>query len=126
MKENKKIMMPLIFAILTLIALVSGATFAYYTVETQNNYKTIKANVSASEVGSVAISSGPSLSLELTRPLLMKFETDKTYIATSNGAPVEEQNDKQVIATAQVTGPGTFTCNYMKLFKVVRINQLEN
>lgn len=111
MKMNQKILFPSIIAIITLIILVSGATYAYMTVSTVNNSKTITGTATYPPMGAVAISSGTNLSLQLTRPLLMKMDTNKTYYATTNGTPSETQT-APAIGVITVTGPGTFTCYY--------------
>lgn len=112
MKNNKELIMPSIIAIVSLFVVIIGATYAYYTVSTSNAFRTTNLGASLPEIGSVAIANGKNLSLNLTRPGMMQTSTDKVYYATENGTPVESQPTPPVIATATVTGNGTFTCTY--------------
>ena len=112
MNNNKKILLPSIIAIVALLTLVIGATFAYISVESVDKSQTTTGSATFPAMGAVAIANGPNLSLVLTRPLLMNAGEDKTYYATTNGVPTESQTEKPAIGTITVTGPGTFTCHF--------------
>ena len=98
--EKKKILLPTVIAVVTLIALVVGATYAYFSVATTNNFGTRTVTASAADVGSVALVAGSNLSMSLTAADMMNKGSETTTLTTAN------------IATASVTGAGTFTCNY--------------
>ena len=40
MKENKKVIVPIILGVFALVVLVIGATYAYFTVSAPNNFGT--------------------------------------------------------------------------------------
>jgi len=109
--EMKKIIIPMVVAIATVILLTVGATYAYFAVGT--SYESYTTNITAStpSVGSVALNAGTSLSMNLTRAQMMLQSNDVTYYATSNGTPQTTSNPIN-IATTKVTGAGTFTCDY--------------
>ncbi len=112
MKINKNTLVPSIIAVVSLFALVIGATYAYYTVQKIDNSKTTTLGASLQEIGSVAIASGQNLSLNLTRPGMMQTADDKIYYATPDGNPVENQPSAPNIGIATVTGNGNFICDY--------------
>ena len=109
-QRNKKIIVPLIMAVFTMLILAVGATYAYISVTANNNFGTQTIKGTIPPIGSVALSKGQSLSMEVTRQGMMK-ENPKTYYATSTGIS-DSDSSMQTISTAQVTGEGTFTCDY--------------
>ncbi len=111
MKINKNILMPSIIAIITLLILVAGATYAYYNVQFVDSSRTVTGTATFPAMGSVAIASGSNLSLNLTRPLLMKLGRDETYYATTDGTPTTTASSP-TIGTVTVVGNGTFSCDY--------------
>ncbi len=108
--ETKKILAPTIVAIVTLVVLTVGATYAYFMVGTTNNFSTRTAQATTPEVGSVALSSGSNLTMSLTAADMMKKGTDTTYYASASGKTTTATT--ATIGTAKVTGAGTFTCTY--------------
>ena len=110
MENSKKIIVPTIVAIVTLVMLTVGATYAYFTVSSTNNFGTKTITATTPEVGSVALSTGSNLSMTLTAAQMMKQSSDVTYYASASGATTTATTAN--IGTATVTGAGTFTCNY--------------
>ena len=108
--EKKKILLPTVIAVVTLIALVVGATYAYFSVATTNNFGTRTVTASAADVGSVALVAGSNLSMSLTAADMMNKGSDTIYYASASGKTTTLTTAN--IATASVTGAGTFTCNY--------------
>ena len=108
--DVKKTLAFTIIAVSTLVVLVVGATYAYFSVTGTNNYGTKTITASAPSVGSVALASGSNLTMALTRAQMMKKSADTTYYASASGATTTATT--ATIATATVTGAGTFTCNY--------------
>jgi len=108
--EAKKILVPTIIAVVTLVMLVVGATYAYFSVGTDNNFGTRTIQASAAEVGSVALATGSNLTMNLTAAQMMKSEGGSTYYASASGTT--ETATTATIGTATVTGAGTFTCTY--------------
>ncbi len=111
-KSNKKMLFYTILIIGLLIVLVTGATYAYFNVPFTRATETVKAIVEGPPDGSVVITSGEVLSLNMERAGMMQQDADKTFYATTNGKPVEEQEEKPVVATATAIGSYTFNCDY--------------
>ena len=109
-KKDKKTLITMIIGVVALILLVIGATYAYFTVTNNNNFgtKTITANIP--DMGSVALTSGEALTLNMTRALMME-DAKGVYYATPSGVPSTTLTETD-IATATVTGVGTFDCDY--------------
>ena len=109
-KVKKQVVMPTIIAVAALVSLVVGATYAYFSVSGTNSYGTKTITAEAAQVGSVALTSGSNLTLNLTRAQMMKKSSDTSYYASASGVTTTETSP--IIATATVTGEGTFRCNY--------------
>lgn len=110
--DKKKILVPTIIAVLTLIVMVVGATYAYFSVATTNNFGTRTVTASAADVGSVALATGSNLYLNLSRVNMMQANTGTYYAVTDSAGTATKTATTANIATATVTGSGTFTCNY--------------
>jgi len=107
--ENKKILLPMIVAITTLVVLTFGATYAYFSVSSTSNVSAT-ASATAPSVGSVSLSSGTSINMSLTAAQMMKPASNTTYYASANGATTTATTVN--IASAKATGSGTFSCDY--------------
>ena len=110
MENNKKVIVPTIVAIITLVMLTVGATYAYFTVSATNSFGTKTITATTPSVGSVALSTGSNLTMTLTAAQMMKQSSDVTYYASPSGATTTATTSN--IGTAKVTGSGTFTCTY--------------
>lgn len=109
--ETKKILAPTILAIVTLVLITVGATYAYFVVNTDTKqFETRTAEASTPSLGSVALASGTNLSMTLTTADMMQGSSDITYYASSTGKTTTATTE--TIGTATVTGAGTFDCNY--------------
>lgn len=108
--NKKKLMASAIVAVATLVVLTFGATYAYFTVNYSSSYTTRTAKATAASVGSVALTSGSNLTMSLTAAQMMKQASNVTYYATASGASTTASSP--TIATAKVTGAGTFKCTY--------------
>ena len=113
-KSNKKMLFYTILIIGLLIVLVTGATYAYFNVPFTRTTETVKAIVEGPPDGSVVITSGEVLSLNMERAGMMQQDADKTFYATTtgNGKPVEEQSEMPFVAKATAIGDYTFNCDY--------------
>lgn len=109
--ETKKILVPMIVAIATLVMLTVGATYAYFAVGTDYETYSTTVKAEAASVGSVALEAGTSLNMNLTAAQMMLQSSDVTYYATASGTPQTTENTV-TLATAKVEGAGTFTCSY--------------
>ena len=107
---TKKVIMPAAVAVLTLVTLVVGATYAYFTIATTNSFGTRTATATAQSVGSVALSTGSNISMALTRAHMSTGNAGTAYYATASG--VSTTASSPTIGTATVTGDGTYSCNY--------------
>lgn len=109
--DAKKVLIPAIIAVVTLVILTVGATYAYFSVSsTSSGYTTRTVNAQAPDIGSVALTSGTNLTMNLTASQMMLPANETTYYASSSGTTTTATTEN--IGTAKVTGSGTFTCNY--------------
>ncbi len=109
--DQKKAYIPFIIMVAVLIILAVGSTYAYFTINIQNNGGTTEAGITTEAVGNSVLSSDKNLSIELSRDLMMKKDNDVTYYASETGGA--STTEKSVaIAKATVTGNGVMNCNY--------------
>ena len=108
--DSKKALVPAIIAVFTIMVLAVGATYAYFTVGQTNDFGTKTISASAPAVGSVALSSGSNLTMNLTRDQMMQKSNDVSYYATASGTQTTASSP--TMATISVTGSGTFSCDY--------------
>ncbi len=108
--KDKKILISMIVAVATLVVLVIGAAYAYFSVSTTNSFGTKTITATTPDVGSVTLTSGAALTMNLTAEQMMKGESDLTYYASASGTTTTATSP--VMATATVTGAGTFSCSY--------------
>ncbi len=108
--NKNKLIMPTFIAIVTLLLLSVGATYAYIKVQTTDNFATPTISGTTPKIGSVALKAGTSLSLS---PSISEMMIDRpaTYYATTAGTSTTNSN-WQTIGTATVSGEGTYTCDY--------------
>jgi len=97
--KTKGILAPTIVAVATLIMLTFGATYAYFAVSSTSNVSAT-ASATAPTVGSVSLVTGNAVSISPTRVQMMNQGSNKAY------------SDTDTIATASVTGDGTYSCDY--------------
>ncbi len=107
---NKKIIVPTLVAIATMLLLVVGATYAYILVQSNDNFDNLLVTSKIDEVGTVTINKTAELNLNLVYAQVSKPDQDTIYYATTSGPTTEEQSP--IIATATVTGPGVYNCSY--------------
>ncbi len=112
MDNKKKAIISLIVVILTLLVLVIGASYAYFSVTSTNSFGSKTISASAPNVGSVQlIGDNSTLSLNLSAGDMMKKSTNILYWGTTNGTP--STNGTVIpIAHTNVTGEGYFNCSY--------------
>ena len=110
--ETKKILAPMIAAIVTLVMITVGATYAYFTVTATSNFGTKTITATTPDLGSVALSGGSSLYLNLSRVNMMSANKGTYYAVTSSNGVATTTASETTIATATVTGAGTFSCDY--------------
>jgi len=110
--ETKKIIAPTLVAIITLVMLTVGATYAYFSVSATNNFGTKTITATTPTLGSVALSSGSNLYLNLSRVNMMTANQGTYYAVTNSAGTATKTQTTTNIATATVTGEGTFSCDY--------------
>lgn len=110
MDNMKKVVFPTLIAVVFMLVLIVGATYAYVSVTSNNSFGTPTIKSSIPSIGSVTINKGTDLTLNLTLSQVQKPSSDVVYYATASGPST--QATSPVIATATVTGEGTFTCSY--------------
>jgi len=120
MENNKKILIPTIVAVATLVLLVFGATYAYFTIESTNNFGTKELNATVEDMASAVVLEQVenTLSLDVTRAMM----SDKAVYDEETGAILEGNIGTKYyasgstipanIAKMSVAGEGTYTCTY--------------
>ena len=116
--ETKKMILPTVIAVVTLVVLVAGATYAYFAVNVTNNFGTRTITANAAQVGTVVLTQGSDLSLTVSAVDMMNpasEETQPSYYATVGTTTpnyVTTQAAAPVMATASTTSSNTFNCTY--------------
>jgi len=107
MENNKKILVPTIVAVVTLVLLVFGATYAYFTIGSTNNFGTKDLSATVEDMaGAVVLSQETdTLSLNVTRTMMSKDNKWTAYYASGSYIPAS-------IAKISVAGDGTYKCDY--------------
>ena len=118
-KMDKKQLRLTIIAVVTLIALVAGATYAYFSVGTTNSFGTSTINATADSVGNVILQgNNANLTLNVTA-VDMARENNIVYYASIEGK--KTIRTEEVVATASVS-PKTDT-NYYHCSYTLRVTQ---
>jgi len=108
--NTKKVIIPIIISVATLILLTVGVTYAYFNIGGTNNFGTKTITTSAESIGNVALSTGTNLTLNLSAKQMMDKGSDLAYYASSTGTTTTPTTEK--IGTATVTGEGIYNCTY--------------
>ncbi len=99
-----------------MLLFIVGASYAYFSVGTTNNFGTHTISGTMEGVGSVSlVSTGNNISLNLSAADMMQEQYSKRYYGSTDGTPISTDNiDDAIIklADATVTGPGTYDCDY--------------
>ncbi len=112
MDNKKKAIISLIVVILTLLVLVIGASYAYFSVTSTNSFGSKTISASAPNIGSVQlIGDNSTVSLNLSAGDMMRKSGDVIYYGTANGTPSSSETIVKVAHT-NVTGEGYFNCSY--------------
>ena len=120
--KDKKIMVSAIIGIGVLVLLVLGATFAYFVVPVKNNFTKTNASSKIDSIGTVTLSPGSDISMEITSGQMMQMDTDVAYYGSSEGTTEEETSE--IIATASVSGNGVFNCTYDLVMNATGTNNM--
>jgi len=107
MENNKKILIPTIVAVATLVLLVFGATYAYFTIESTNNFGTKELNATLEDMADAVVLEQleNTLSLDVTRAMMSEDNAGTTYYASGSSTPAN-------IAKMSVAGEGRYACDY--------------
>lgn len=105
--ETKKILVPTIIAIATLVVMTVGATYAFFQIGGGENFETTTATATTGEIGGVSLTKADdaTLTLDVTATQMLKQDNDVTYYATNSA-------ESKTIGTIAVTGAGTYSCTY--------------
>ena len=104
---DKKTLTSTIVAVTTLVLLVFGATYAYFTVSSDNRFgtKNITAEIEDMANNVILTQETGSLSLDLSRMQMSEANKGTYYYATGSSTPAN-------IGKIAVDGEGSFTCSY--------------
>jgi len=107
MENNKKILIPTIVAVSTLILLVFGATYAYFTIGSTNNFGTKDLSATIEDMADAVVLEKieNELSLNVTRAMMSEDNAGTTYYASGSETPAN-------IAKISVAGEGRYACDY--------------
>jgi len=107
MENGKKKLIPTIIAVVTLVLLVFGATYAYFTIGNTNNFGTKELNATLEDMASSVVLEQVenTLSLDVTRAMMSEDNAATTYYASGSSTPAN-------IAKISVAGEGTYKCDY--------------
>ncbi len=109
MENKKKAIISIVVVVLTLLALVIGASYAYFSITATNSFGSKTISASAPEIGSVTLTSdNNTISLNLSAEDMM-VSNAKVYCGTIDGTPNVSEFQ---MAHTTVNGPGFFNCNY--------------
>ena len=119
-KMDKKQLRLTIVAVVTLIVLIAGATYAYFSVGTSNLFGTSTINATADSVGNVILQgNNANLTLNVTAVDMARGENNIAYYASSEGK--KTARTEEVVGTATVS-PDTDT-NYYHCSYTLRVTQ---
>ena len=110
--ENKKLVISTLIMVMTLVVLVMGATYAYFSADHTISSNTTKIESNIESVGIVSLSAGTDLKLNISAVQMMQQTGDVNYYATVSGTPQVGTENSVAIATADVEGNGTMSCSY--------------
>lgn len=103
--EKKKVIVPTIVAVLTMIMLTVGATYAYFQITATNSFGTKSISASTAPLGSVSFTKlGDNLTMSLSATDMLQANA-QTYYASGSSTPA-------TIGVIKVTGAGKFNCSY--------------
>ena len=84
-EEKKKVLVPIVIGVLTLLVLVIGATYAYFAVGINNNFGTTTISASADDVGTVTLTNiNSTLSMSLTAADMMHLSQNSSSCEMHN------------------------------------------
>ena len=115
-KMDKKQKNLFIVAVVTMIAIVAGATYAYFSVGTTNLFGTSTINATADSMGTVIMQgTNANLTMSLSAVDMMRANDSITYYATTEGKTTDVSKKETVIARAYVspeTDTNMYHCTY--------------
>jgi len=119
-KKNKKIIVPIIIGITLLIALIIGATYAYFQA-TNNASGTTNLDATTEAIGNVVVTNPTEeLYLKLSAYEMHEDQKNNSYYATStngNGVVYASERENNVFANYSIEG-GTEETTYNCTFKL--------
>jgi len=122
-KNSKRIVIPTVIIIITLVVLIMGAAYAYFSNGILLDGTITSVDTTAESVGVATLSSGKNLILELTPKDMMQTSETINYYATLDGTPTTEENS-EIIATASVAGNGVMNCQYKLYASITATNNM--
>lgn len=107
--DKKNTMLLTVIAVATLLVAVVGATFAYFTASNTNSTTNTTTTVTTEQVGTVTLSGGETLGIELSAADMAETAKGTTYYATDAGSGRNTAPTSYDIATATVSGGASGT-----------------
>lgn len=115
-QQKKRVFIMTLIAILTLLSLILGASYAYFSVFNSNNSSTSVLRTTTGSVGTVVLTN-PTSNLHINlKALNMQSGNSQTVLyATTTDADYEERSTPRSIGTSTVVGGDTdvnYNCSY--------------
>lgn len=110
---SKKLLVSAIVAVVTLIALTAGATYAYFQVTISGSVTNSTLTATTGAVSSVALSGGSkTITMNITAAQMMAGASDVTYYAPATGSAATTAVTSVEVGKATQTGAGNNSCSY--------------
>lgn len=105
-KNKKKTLIAMGIGVLTLVLLTVGATFAYFTVNSTNQFGSLKMSASTGAIGGVTLTKvGDGLTLDVSAIDMLDDKVGTDYHASGSEEPAQ-------MGKISVNGAGTYNCSY--------------
>ena len=108
--KDKRAITLLVIAIITLLSLLVGATYAYFIASENNLATTRTLEVTTNNTTSVVATGNTTLTMDLNLDDMRKFGTTKTYYATKEGKT--ETETEEAFINIQSTSSTDIYCSY--------------
>ncbi len=124
MDNRKKIILYASIVFLSLLVLVAGASYAYFSVTSTNSFGSKTISASAPQVGSVSLISDVTNVTATLSSEQMMLGNGGFYYLNENGTFGLDTWSYVQLAHTQVTGPGTYNCSYTMNVSATGTNNL--
>ena len=111
-KNVKKVILPLVIGLFTMIALIIGATWAFFTVQITSKVTETTANATAPKRPLVTLTGGATLSMDISVADMSPSSSSKDYYANVDGKSTAEVSPIIASITLMEDDTNTYKCVY--------------